>query len=1343
MPDRASRLLGAMLGDDQPADGLLVDGASEQARELDALVRLHRIGALFVREGNLETVLLEVLDTAIALSGADFGTIQLTDAAAAELRIVAQRGFPQWWVDFWNGEGSRLGTCNAALVRGERVIAEDVERDPIFAGTAALDIQRRAGVRAVQSTPIMGRSGRLLGAFSTHSKSPHRPDAHTLQLLDILARQAADIVERADAEAALLQRNRQLDLLARTSQTLLLATGDGERAVEVVLQNVADLLGVESFYHYRPAESGWLQLVLAGGVGDEERKLFARMKFGELLCGRVAETCQRLVVEDLQHCSQPGADVLRGAGATSYAGFPLVAGGGLVGTAAFVSCRRTHFRDGEIQTIQAICDQMAIMLERNCLTTALQTSEARLNLALHAGRAGIWESVPATGEFIASDAALKLFGLKPGTAMTHERALAAVHPDDRPRVAAALARSVATGEPFALDLRCVRPDGSVAWLHSQAEVWPGRPHPRFVGLVQDVDERKQAEERLRAIADFTYDWESWIGTDGRPRWITPAVERITGVPAAECLEMAGYPLPLVHPADRQQMERHWAEALAGGSGNDVAFRVQRPDGTAVWTSMSWQPITATDGSALGFRTSVRDISDRKAAEQALCDRETHLRFALQASLSVVFEWDIRNDRVRRIISNDEALPETGDDVGTFEDVVRVVHPDDRDTFRAAVTAAMHSPDGRYRSEHRVVGPDGKTRWLSERGGVEFGEDGLPLRFLGIVHDITENREAEERLRLSEERSAQRASELEALLNTAPIGLAIADASGRRIRGNRANEELFGLPSGAELSKTAPLPPSYRVFRAGCEISPADLPMQRAVRGETVAGVEFDVVRGDGQTVTVYASAQPLRDQAGQPRGAVGAFVDITERKRAEEGLRASHATFRHLVEHSPFGIYAVDADFRLVQVSEGARKVFETVQPLIGRDFGEVLRTIWREPFATEVIERFRHTLQTGEPYRAASTVEVRADIDATEAYDWKIERVMLPDGRPGVVCHFYDLSERQRHEDHTKLLMREVNHRSKNILSLVQSIATLTVSTDPQDFVERFAERIHSLAASHDLLVKGDWKTVPLVDLVHSQLSHFADLIDRRITIEGPVLELKPTAAQAIGMALHELATNAAKYGALSNDSGKVAIAWSMDASGDDEPRFAMSWTEKGGPAVSPPKRRGFGSNVTSKMIEMSVGGRVALAYPPSGFEWRFACVAGKIVPNLRVLSAKSMPAAIAAQRQRRILIVEDEPVIATAIAESVAGAGFEVVGVAGSVEQAMGIIEHSGCDAAILDVNLGAETSEPIASRLSAWHIPFVIVSGYSTSQLPAGMRLAPLIGKPVNSARLIDTLRRSLSS
>ena len=179
-----------------------------QEADLKAMTRLQQIGAMFAQEGNLEPVLGAVVDAAIAISGADFGNVQLLDPKAGVLQIAAQRGFPRWWVDFWNNVTKGQGVCGAALERGERYIVEDVEQSPIFAGTPALDVQRRACVRAVQSTPLVTRSGKALGIFSTHYKSPHGPDERALRLLDLLARQAADMIERAQTEEALRKSER-------------------------------------------------------------------------------------------------------------------------------------------------------------------------------------------------------------------------------------------------------------------------------------------------------------------------------------------------------------------------------------------------------------------------------------------------------------------------------------------------------------------------------------------------------------------------------------------------------------------------------------------------------------------------------------------------------------------------------------------------------------------------------------------------------------------------------------------------------------------------------------------------------------------------------------------------------------------------------------------------------------------------------------------------------------------------------------------------------------------------------------------------------------------------------
>jgi PAS domain S-box-containing protein len=205
------------------------------------------------------------------------------------------------------------------------------------------------------------------------------------------------------------------------------------------------------------------------------------------------------------------------------------------------------------------------------------------------------------------------------------------------------------------------------------------------------------------------------------------------------------------------------------------------------------------------------------------------------------------------------------------------------------------------------------------------------------------------------------------------------------------------------------------------------------------------------------------------------------------------------------------------------------------------------------------------------------------------------------------DITERKQREEERKqqkekehLLMREVNHRAKNMLSVVGTIARQTATEKPEDFVERFSERIRALSANQDLLIRNEWRGVEIQDLVRAQLAPFCQPFIGRIGVDGPKLRLNETAAQAIGLALHELATNACKYGSLSTDAGRLHIGW--EANRDS---FTMYWTEREGPPVAAPKRRGFGATVIETMAERSLDGKVDLEYAPSGLTWRLTCPA------------------------------------------------------------------------------------------------------------------------------------------
>jgi two-component sensor histidine kinase len=197
------------------------------------------------------------------------------------------------------------------------------------------------------------------------------------------------------------------------------------------------------------------------------------------------------------------------------------------------------------------------------------------------------------------------------------------------------------------------------------------------------------------------------------------------------------------------------------------------------------------------------------------------------------------------------------------------------------------------------------------------------------------------------------------------------------------------------------------------------------------------------------------------------------------------------------------------------------------------------------------------------------------------------------------DISERMAQREQIEHLMREVNHRSKNLLSVVQAIARQTAATtDVASFLRTLDERLVSLSASHDLLLAHDWSAVSVRALVLRQLGH-VDGAGRRFQIDGGDVAVGPRAAQALGMAIHELATNAMKYGALGTADGVVHISWALVESPDGS-RFTLNWTETGGPAVVPPPRAGYGRTVIERMTAMALDGTSMLTFAATGVSWR-----------------------------------------------------------------------------------------------------------------------------------------------
>jgi PAS domain S-box-containing protein len=318
-------------------------------------------------------------------------------------------------------------------------------------------------------------------------------------------------------------------------------------------------------------------------------------------------------------------------------------------------------------------------------------------------------------------------------------------------------------------------------------------------------------------------------------------------------------------------------------------------------------------------------------------------------------------------------------------------------------------------------------------------------------------------------------------------------------------------------------------------------------------------------------------------------------ERAEALARVEQARddLVQLIERANDFVATADLDGHIIYTNSAAKR-------MIGLDRERDLH--FAEYIAAESLDYFTNGFIPAVRRHGHASAEMKLrNLTSGEPIDVICSTFLLLDrkGSPNQLATVIrDISDRKRHEEHLDLLMREVNHRAKNMLSVVQAIFNQTAAKSPKDVLARFTERLQALSANQDLLVRNQWGGVDIADLVRAQLAAFADLMGSRISMHGPKLRFNAAAAQAVGLALHELATNASKYGALSTETGSVEVCWRLD-----DNIFAMNWTERGGPPVSTPTHRGFGSTVVNAMAKRSVQGEVHLDYAPTGVVWTLTC--------------------------------------------------------------------------------------------------------------------------------------------
>jgi two-component sensor histidine kinase/CheY-like chemotaxis protein len=324
------------------------------------------------------------------------------------------------------------------------------------------------------------------------------------------------------------------------------------------------------------------------------------------------------------------------------------------------------------------------------------------------------------------------------------------------------------------------------------------------------------------------------------------------------------------------------------------------------------------------------------------------------------------------------------------------------------------------------------------------------------------------------------------------------------------------------------------------------------------------------------------------------------------------------------------------------------------------------------------------------------------------------------------DITDRKEAEERQSLLAREVDHRAKNALAVVHAIVCLTRSDSVDQYVTAVEGRIQALARAHSLLSESRWQGANMAQIIEEELAPYRTSGFDRVKISGRGVSLEPAAAQALALAVHELATNAAKHGALSASSGGIDVAWHLDAGS-----VHLRWSEFSGPQVKRPVGGGFGIRVITSSVESQLGGKV-------DFDWRIdglRCAIrmphkpeSEFSEEVSAVAEGSNGGPLKDATRKRVLILEDEGLIAMMMAQTLTELGVTVVGPFSNVRDALTAIERESIDSGILDVNLGGEMADPVAHLLQARNVPFVFMTGYGTEVVASRFPDVTVLQKPI---------------
>ena len=603
------------------------------------------------------------------------------------------------------------------------------------------------------------------------------------------------------------------------------------------------------------------------------------------------------------------------------------------------------------------------------------------------------------------------------------------------------------------------------------------------------------------------------------------------------------------------------------------------------------PDATTASGVGGVLIALTDTTRRVRAERALRASEERYQLALEAASGVgTWDWDIQTDRVyadARYANFHNVPPDRAAAGVPFEEITQAVHPDDYARMLASGRTHL-STTANFLEEYRLIQADGSVKWVQARGRVERDARGWAIRHRGVMVDITERKRMEEALEATE-------ADLRIAIDAAGLGRWDHNPlTGERYWDKRCRE-LYGLPDGRIEN---PLDAFERL------VHPDDLPaLMDAIRaamdptGDNTINREYRIHRENDGALRWIETFGRAFFRHGQCVRFVGVASDVTERKDEEARSVLQQATMALALDAGNVGTWDFDPRTRQLAWSERGAVMFGIAPGSLAGldDFYAQMHPEDREAVRAVLLGAM-------DPVR-------RGEIDVeyrTIGRDDGIERWISAKGRGffdeaglplRVVGATVDVTERKKAELHLRLLVNELNHRVKNSLATIQAIAVQTfhAARSLPQAQEAFSARIVALAEAHDILTRENWEGADLMDVLDRlQALHGAP---GRLTLSGPTVRLSPRMALSLSMALHELATNAVKYGSLSVPRGRVNIAWTVTPkSASGPPRLSLTWTESEGPPVSPPSRRGFGSRLIERGLAAELSGEARIDFQPDG---------------------------------------------------------------------------------------------------------------------------------------------------